>query len=525
MNLQHHIGRPFSVSLFALFAVLIFCGHLRGQQTLDDFEFKYQKVTAEIASLKLDMARQSKANSFGGGEGVRSEEEREKLRVLEKDQLFFLDKMISLSPDNKAYRFDLAKVVAGQGDQARALNILNELAPEDRTGYAPAHFVLASQYFNRPAVADDELSASLGFALKHVDHCLSVDEADAQAKLLKARILTRMQQYEDAYLLYEELIEVNPNYYREMLKLNKLLGQQERDQPLCEKALASFQQLGGKEEHQSDDRRWIVIEAGIAKTLQKLSRFAEAESRINDQIATYAADPKGGPRRVFLQRINADNYIAWAGSIADARKSYDSLPPKTLAVLLDLSTKAYRNHEDNVLALQNLTRLSQTSNVEIASQAKAVYDPEADVDAPSAVLNQLGNTALLNKNFTDAIRFYERARQKSPKDAAVLNNLAFSYLVAEDGDRNPERALSLINEAIRNLPGNVAPVERSKFLHTKATALKQLNRLEEALGIFEKALKSRPRHIDTLRSLIECYRGLGMEPPELYASTLAEVEE
>jgi tetratricopeptide (TPR) repeat protein len=106
-----------------------------------------------------------------------------------------------------------------------------------------------------------------------------------------------------------------------------------------------------------------------------------------------------------------------------------------------------------------------------------------------------------------------------------LNNLSFAYLVAEDKKRNPERALQMINEAIRNIPKDFDPVETSKFLHTKATALKQQERLQEALAVYEQALKARPFHADTIRSLIECYSGLNTTPPEILVARLKQIKD
>ena len=102
--------------------------------------------------------------------------------------------------------------------------------------------------------------------------------------------------------------------------------------------------------------------------------------------------------------------------------------------------------------------------------------------------------------------------------------MSYSYLVAEDSKENAERALKLINEAIQNLPKGIDEAEASKFLHTKATALKQQDRLQEALAVYERALRSRPYHADTLRSLIECYRGLNKRPPEQYVARLDEID-
>jgi hypothetical protein len=71
---------------------------------------------------------------------------------------------------------------------------------------------------------------------------------------------------------------------------------------------------------------------------------------------------------------------------------------------------------------------------------------------------------------------------------------------------------------------DIAPIERSKFLHTKATALKYLERFQEAIAINEKSLKARPYHADTLRSLIKCYQGLNMPVPEQYISKLKNID-
>ena len=270
---------------------------------------------------------------------------------LRKDQQRFLDKLIELDPSNQGYRFEQAKIAAANGDQARALSILNKLAPVDTPGYPQAHLVLATQYFEKMA-RPDQAKSNLDIALKHVNHILTRNKKDPSAKLLKARILTKSQDYESAYEEFEELFELNPNHYREMAALNKLLGREDRNQPLYEKALASFQSLAEKEENQNDDRQWILIETGIAKTLQKLGRHEEAEIRHEEMIERYREDHTGGPRRVFLQRLIADTYIDWASKVADTRASFNSLPPATLEKLLDLYTNAYRNHPKNVVVLQ-----------------------------------------------------------------------------------------------------------------------------------------------------------------------------
>lgn len=491
------------------------------------YDLLFQRTTADLKQLTKEIARDQKLQSIdnGAGQGTVSEEQLENLSELRSSQKIYLDKLISLDPKNNSYRFELAKLASSQGKRNHAFSILNELAPEDVPGHPDAHFVLAQHFFEKKAQSSMDMAGNLSISLKHVNHVLTRDEKNDPAKLLKARILTRTQNYEDAHKLYSDLFEDNPNYYRELEALNKEMDRTDRDRQLYQNALNKFESLSQKKENQENDRRWIVTETGIAKTLQKLERYQDSESRLLSLIQQYAADPKGGPRRVFLQRLITDTYVVWATSIADTKISYESLSQNELVGLLDLYTKAYRNQPDNVLVLQSIARLSLSKNTEIAERARAVYDPIADINAPSSVLNQLGNNALLNKQFSEAIRHYERAHEKTPRDPAVLNNLSFAYLVAEDDDRNVERALKLINEALRNLPNGIEPSEVSKFLHTKATALKQQDRLQEALAVYERSLRARPEHADTLRSLIECYRGLNKLPPEQYIESLKAVEQ
>jgi len=524
----HKTSMPFAFAILVL-AVLTLgatgCDQAAKKEAVKtELEFKYQKAAAELAAYAKEQARANAVMSIDGNMEVSAPNENEKFLELRENQKRFLDELISVDPENNDYRFEMAKFVSAAGDKQKSLEILKELAPLDGPGYPQAHLVLSRHFFDAKVNDRISLLQNLDFALKHVDHVLTQGKSDLPANLLKARILGRLQRGEEAYEVYEKLFEDNPNFFRELYVINKQLGKEDRNQPVLEKALSMFQLLSNIPDNQKDERRWIVIEKGIAETRQKLGRFEEAKSHLEDQIATYTADPKGGSRRVFLQRLNAATYIAWADSVASTSRSYDGLPPATQEKLIDLYAKAYDNHRDNIVVLQSLARLSLSSNSEIAARAKTVYDPEADVNAPSAVLNQLGNRALLGKDFSKAIRYYERARELSPRDPAVLNNLAFSYLVAEDDDRNAERGLQLINGAIRNLPKDLDPAEKAKFLHTKATALKQMDRLQEAIPVFEKGLMARPNHADTLRSVVECYQGLNKSPPEQYVARLEKID-
>jgi tetratricopeptide (TPR) repeat protein len=135
----------------------------------------------------------------------------------------------------------------------------------------------------------------------------------------------------------------------------------------------------------------------------------------------------------------------------------------------------------------------------------------------------MGTYALTKADYDAAIQYFEYARKKDPRDARVLNNLAYAYLVCEN--RNPERALNLANDALKFRPVNVpdADVYRSHFLHTRGLALMQLNQLDEAAANFEVALQDRSDSENILKDLIKCYEGRMEDQAEIYRRKLDEV--
>ena len=173
--------------------------------------------------------------------------------------------------------------------------------------------------------------------------------------------------------------------------------------------------------------------------------------------------------------------------------------------------------------MTELTRFVTGQDAKLAEAAREVYDPTRDPNAPASVLNALGSNALASNEYDEAIRYYELARKKAPNNAAILNNLAFAYL--ECDTPNPERALKLVDEAIRSLQGNPgAKTARSNFYDTRGTALMQMNRMTEAAAAFEIAIQDRPNNRRILESLVKCYEGNNLSPG-IYLERLRKLDE
>lgn len=126
--------------------------------------------------------------------------------------------------------------------------------------------------------------------------------------------------------------------------------------------------------------------------------------------------------------------------------------------------------------------------------------------------------------FSKAIQYYERARENMPPNPTLLDNLALACIAGTNDQRNLERALELINEAIRIAPKDSDPVKMARFFRTKAFALREQDRLEEALECYEQSLERDPGNVDALRSIIRCHWALDRHPPQKYQTQLDEIE-
>ncbi|MGC3968268.1 MAG: hypothetical protein QM775_13125 [Pirellulales bacterium] len=94
--------------------------------------------------------------AFEGSSKSATPEEKEKQL---KTALFYARSLSQLRPLDRSFRFNLAMLYGGLGDESRSMSIMSELAPRDSVGFGPAHFTQARQILMRPLNADDFNSA------------------------------------------------------------------------------------------------------------------------------------------------------------------------------------------------------------------------------------------------------------------------------------------------------------------------------------------------------------------------------
>ena len=448
----------------------------------------------------------------------------ERLLKLQEAEKIYLEKLISLNPENPEYMYRLALVAKTQGDDGLCFSLMNLIAPDEEPGYAKAHLWIAHACVNQPVRSAAEARLMRRKALRHADHCLVRESDNLNAKLIKAQLLKANSRWLEALMMYEELFEVDPRFFVDLIELNEKLDQKDQNPIVLDRAQVRLQELV-KQTKDGYDEKWPRHWVNLLSCLAQKRDFATAEELLLKEeetqrmLAEKESTPEAASRHVFIKQLLVRNYTEWASSIEGADIAQQRQQ-------LELIKKGMGYGLNDPKALQMVARLTAADS-EIAAEAKAIYDPEKQDDAPPAVLNEMGGQALSSGRYNEAIRYFELARRKRPRDAIVLNNLAYAYLVCEN--KNPDRALNLVNQAIRVLGELPASDQRddmeSSFHDTRGNALMQMNRLDEAAAAFELAMQHRPEEKKILESLIKCYEGRDDRQAEVYRRRLAALNE
>jgi len=489
----------------------------------DRLESKYNieatKIREEknevMAELNLEIAKKRAEGVASDADSEEKTELRYEFERLQNAELIYLNKLISLNPKNRDYRFRLALATLQQNTAettSRSIALMRSIAPETEPGYAKAHLWLAQWYLSRkPLTAELRNAAS-----QHLDRCLIRDSENQLALEQKAKLLRRKQQNDEAYKIYEKLFKVDPHYYVRLHEINVVMGGQEvRQKTLLDSAQFEFQELIRRMDSETSELNWSSNWRYLVDVLVKKDDYQLAEDLLSRELENINEGPsvqqtaKSASRALVMKQLLVAVYNSWAAGLYED-EDVETVSDEVIDHQLELLKKAigYAPNHPNTLVMIARVAMAKRSESE---KAKELYDPDTDEDAPAKVDNLRGNLALQEKRFEDAIKYFERAREKLPNDSTILNNLAYAYLVCEDS--RPDRALKMIDSAIRTLPLVASAAQKAKlqshFHDTRGHALLQMNRLGAAIASFEIALDERPNKEDILKALVQCYTKLG----------------
>lgn len=481
----------------------------------------------QLLEVDLRQALISQLSLSGGGaadaekvQKLRAEDPRTaEINALSDESVIYLNKLVSLEPENKNHLFLLAQRYIKRGDKGsrnRAIAILQQIAPKDQPGLPAAHLQLAQRLERLPTKSVMQKRANIETALEHVKQCLTRDAKNLEALKVKARLLRYRGSNTESREVFEQLFEENPVYFTPLLQLG--VSDSKRATILDSAANRYLADLREKDVRK-DTIKWVRAWEGVATVLSQKKDFARLKELLEKDLQQYSQADETAGRVPFLKQYLCNAYLAWANDevgnpLASLNLTFTEQEQRRL---IEFYSKAYSYNEKNQVLLQNLAKLGSSDFPAIVEAATEIYDPSASSNLPPGVLNQIALEALNRGDFREAQQYYERAKSISPNNPGILNNLAYAYLKADEDEENPlsederisnaSRAHRLVEQAIRLLPNGLKnSSQMSMYRHTMGTALMQLGNLPGAAAQFEQALIARPTEEQLIESVIDCYK-------------------
>ena len=270
----------------------------------------------------------------------------------------------------------------------------------------------------------------------------------------------------------------------------------------------------------------IVLDRLDEKTSEEKARFLWAKhfARLKDlfsmqRIATMYEEGNG-TRQNYSQAARWYSQLAQIGDVRSKIKLGDFyLTGKGFGQNPEKAVEIYRtcDEEGSRVAKFKLAECYLSGNgVEQSDDQWKQLIQETAKDAQPIEVQEIYTTISFT-NAADSYRvFYETLVKDNPDDIFYLNNLAYSLLISSE--KNPEKSLELIEKAIENAPEDFTGM--SSFVDTKATALKELGKIQEAADLFESVLGEVEDKKSVLQQLVECYEKLDSEKADKFREQL-----
>lgn len=391
-------------------------------------------------------------------------------------------RLLTLEPDRPEVRYamvlDLEKL--GRGDQAEA--IARPIAPDDRAGYAPAHYWMA-----RRLLADrSRLAFNAARAEAHLLRFLRRYPEVPQARAMLGSLYSATGRPTEARPLLEATAGGEPDRLLELAAVRRALGDRSAATGLAGRARDEARR---RAEAKPDDRISRLLWATACADLEE---YPEA-LRVLEKGQAMTGDPAFG-------RSMASVCSAWADSLKRSRAD----PGQRLAVL----QRGLAHDPGNPDLLGQIGSFLAADGGDAEQARAAVRAALASGRSPALAHLLLGDDAWARGRPEEARNHWEQANRIDPGAPYVANNLA--WLLAHREPIDLPRAEALIGQALAQSP-------RDPRLHgTRGEVLLKMGRWKDAVAEIETALAGGADSPALHAALATAYDRLGM--PEMAAA-------
>jgi tetratricopeptide (TPR) repeat protein len=388
------------------------------------------------------------------------------------------ERLVRENPADQQSLFALAQVLAEMGDAPSSLELLDRLAPLDKTGFAPAHLALGKQLLAATRPSPQSVHA----AEQHLLRAVAAQPDSAEAHALLGRLYALAGRWELAQPHLAAALKNSDELALLMAQVTAAMGHADEAKAYARRAVAFWT---ARAQAAPTD---VAARLAWAQSLLALDDFAGALAVLDRAIVAIADEPR--------LRLAAASICA--GWIEQLQKSAS---PDT-ALGLALLARGLKYDPAQPALLNHLIALSHLPGARSDSTRKLLNNLLAQGHESAILHLALGSDALARGQLEPAQVHFERAWALDSHLPQVANNLA--WLLAFGDKPDLARAQSLIKIALQSDPTN------PHFRDTQGQIHAKLGHWKEAIANLEAALPALADPRRAHAALAESYDHLGM---------------
>lgn len=380
--------------------------------------------------------------------------------------------------------FHWARILAETGEEQRAAELIDELAPDFKTGFRQAHRMKALHLIRKlqaskaTKVQDPLILQRIKW---HLDHC-----SDQSAEISEAWGMYHlaMRQPDQAIHYFARTAKQHPKHYVFIAELQRGVGKTDAANSAMESARQGYRNMLDRSpfHHQ--------VRVALADVLLRQGKVNESK-----QLLLEGVDLKPDP---FIKRSSA-NFLVM--QFDRARRANEDIGEQLL--YLSDAIKIDPNYEEIYKRLAAIYMESKESKDRLAAMEGSLRQVVQKEKPNSLAHFVLGCVFWQQGNKEQAEFHIEQAYKLNKQTPRIANNLAWVLAHADPPDS--DRALSLLKSAVRQEPEN--PVIRETY----GSILIKLSNYEAAATELTAALSNATNKREVHRKLSIVYEKLGQD--------------
>lgn len=390
-----------------------------------------------------------------------------------------LRRVLQIEKSNVRAKYLIAAHLAKSGRQGQARQMMRSIAPQNRSGFAPAHAWLAADRLVKGQIVDHQQKMTL---LHDLEIGCTWNGANPIMRAALSQLLESEGKIGEAIAVLTEAAKSEPELNVRLANLAHRHGRKQALERAAGEAKRMLQQRVAAQNALPDDYFALA-------NMFLLEQNAEAALQITSMgLAKYPENPQ-------LKRMASETHRF---KYVTARGNLEKVDTNTLAIL-DAALKADPTNPAVTQEVARIISIGESTTPELNAALEAQL---ANGQATVMTHLLLGSHFIKSGNIAKAIPHYELALRVAPNSPLILNNLALAIALTQP--EHLSRADELISQAI-------ALVKNSAEQYDTQGQIRMLQGDKVgAITSFETAIELENSRVETRKKLAAAYEAAGM---------------